>query len=491
MAVEPSRASSPAASLDDVRRVLLSGRASAAETRALAEQARIPTFDANALADPRRVAYDLLKTKMPHVLKHFFQTYEAARAWNQLYRNSSEGLAKEVFNAQQRGSRKRFAIRAAAKCEKYDNCYHVVQPKAFSKLGVRQGIPIEYPGTLGRLAVEVNSVDVVSFLDELRNSSAHGSRDGPGSVWHSSTAQDVPSRVHCAFDVNKTPAQALVSKGSIYVSDSDRIANLLGELSEHIQRKGIDDTVSLNQHEFEWIKTLSWDLRISTCGLFSAPHWDSADRYVVLLFGYKRYLLVPPEFCGAVGLERENTHPFFRHTAEDWTRATRSDELDHACVGSAAERQCLPAYTAVIGPGDVLRIPPGWTHAMLSLTETHQVNAAFTGFPSAKPSFWPVRDRAWVSNNVNLYWKERCLSEPPTNEGEWRYYKFDSRTERDFGVSTSRMQYVNKELHDDALFGDESIAFIISSISSFASICMVLGYMVIRIRTKYIRRGRL
>jgi len=93
------------------------------------------------------------------------------------------------------------------------------------------------------------------------------------------------------------------------------------------------------------------------CGIeggFSPCHYDPQDNMFVQVRGFKRVLLFHPRHTGCL-------YPWPVHHPQD--RQSRID-FDNP------DLECFPGYSelkgrgieAVIGPGDILHIPPGWYH---------------------------------------------------------------------------------------------------------------------------------
>jgi hypothetical protein len=96
-------------------------------------------------------------------------------------------------------------------------------------------------------------------------------------------------------------------------------------------------------------------------GVLATTHYDSSHNYVVQVFGRKRWLLWPPSELAALRLH-PSTHPSRRQTRMQLVEQSTAAEA--ASLASGYTR--LAAHQEVLGPGEVLYVPPFWAHAVLT-----------------------------------------------------------------------------------------------------------------------------
>lgn len=103
------------------------------------------------------------------------------------------------------------------------------------------------------------------------------------------------------------------------------------------------------------------ECRFGLAGTRIEAHFDTYSNWVALLAGFRRIVLAPPTECTRVAVSRALARQ--RHSVLDWASPTtwvRSGFKD--AVGTMV----------VLGPGDVLYVPPYWFHSIHSLTHTAQ-----------------------------------------------------------------------------------------------------------------------
>lgn len=100
------------------------------------------------------------------------------------------------------------------------------------------------------------------------------------------------------------------------------------------------------------------------------PLADIPRNFLVLLRGRKRYLLFPPSECAKLGILLDPSHPEDRHSAVDWA--------DPEVLSRYAGLGAAMALDVTLEAGEALFIPSFWTHLIVSLTETFQLNAMTT-----------------------------------------------------------------------------------------------------------------
>lgn len=105
---------------------------------------------------------------------------------------------------------------------------------------------------------------------------------------------------------------------------------------------------------------------MGSAGVIATPHYDPSLNLVLQLHGTKRWLLWPPESLdeGALKLH-SSVHPSRRQVRTPLLRTAAAA----AAVTAASQLNVLPpALTASVSAGQLLYVPPYWTHAVESLT---------------------------------------------------------------------------------------------------------------------------
>lgn len=117
----------------------------------------------------------------------------------------------------------------------------------------------------------------------------------------------------------------------------------------------------IKDFEWDWLKRVMGDRHPQMCqffcgteGDFSPCHYDPQDNLFTQIRGYKRVLLFHPRHFGCL-------YPWPVHHPQD-----RQSRVNFDCpdAGTFPRFQELRGrgLEAVIGPGEALRIPPGWWH---------------------------------------------------------------------------------------------------------------------------------
>jgi hypothetical protein len=109
------------------------------------------------------------------------------------------------------------------------------------------------------------------------------------------------------------------------------------------------------------------DLWMSAAGVISTAHFDLYNNCYTMLEGWKRFLLVPPEWAHALK-PFPNAHAHARQSQLHFGNG--EDAHNSSSPGSMRNR----TYTADVGPGDTLWIPAGWTHHVIALSPALSVS---------------------------------------------------------------------------------------------------------------------
>lgn len=158
-----------------------------------------------------------------------------------------------------------------------------------------------------------------------------------------------------AFWARATDASAeLVYHSAPVTSWGD--ASLAAEVEGALDLLAIADAPS-DVSAAEWPSSSGPIAWMGSAGVVATPHYDKSLNLVLQVTGRKRWLLWPPEEIdrGALCM-----HP----SAHPSRRQVRTPLLD----APAAARAASPAIEATIQPGQILYVPPFWTHAVEALT---------------------------------------------------------------------------------------------------------------------------
>lgn len=103
---------------------------------------------------------------------------------------------------------------------------------------------------------------------------------------------------------------------------------------------------------------------VGSPGVLATPHYDKSLNVVVQIFGVKTWRLWPPSHLDSALKMHPFTHPSRRQVRVPLSSATR-----HSNASAGSSSGSYPAaYSAEMRPGDILFVPPFWTHAVESTT---------------------------------------------------------------------------------------------------------------------------
>lgn len=119
--------------------------------------------------------------------------------------------------------------------------------------------------------------------------------------------------------------------------------------------------------------------RLGMRGVIAEAHYDAGRNMIAMIRGRKRYVLAPPESCGALDMITSREHPSYRHSDVDWSlydaERIRSGKNLRAArgSGSTADAEVLRvlgkamALETILADGEVLYVPSYWFHYIVSL----------------------------------------------------------------------------------------------------------------------------
>ena len=97
--------------------------------------------------------------------------------------------------------------------------------------------------------------------------------------------------------------------------------------------------------------------RIGMPGIIAESHYDAGRNFIAMSRGAKRYILSPPDECG--NLDMLTSGPSARHSASNWSDVSQVKE----------KMAAAKATQVVLQAGDVLYVPAGWFHFIVTLTD--------------------------------------------------------------------------------------------------------------------------
>jgi len=105
--------------------------------------------------------------------------------------------------------------------------------------------------------------------------------------------------------------------------------------------------------------------RFGMAGINAGAHFDGSRNFVAVLGGLRRYFISAPKNCVHMAL-LPKSHPSGRHSEIDWSKPdlTKYPNFPKA-----------QASEVILAAGDLLYIPSGWIHYVMSLNTNWQCNA--------------------------------------------------------------------------------------------------------------------
>jgi ribosomal protein L16 Arg81 hydroxylase len=97
-------------------------------------------------------------------------------------------------------------------------------------------------------------------------------------------------------------------------------------------------------------------------------HYDGNRNFIINLGGLRRWIIAPPSQCGSLYLYPPG-HPSSRHSKVDWATATHPKILKkYPKLSNALMSE------VILSPGEILYLPTGWFHYIVSLNINYQCN---------------------------------------------------------------------------------------------------------------------
>lgn len=94
-------------------------------------------------------------------------------------------------------------------------------------------------------------------------------------------------------------------------------------------------------------------------------HYDSNRNFIINLGGIRRWILASPSQCDSLYLYPPG-HPSSRHSKVNWAAP---DYVKYPKFSLAQ------THEVILKPGDILYLPTGWFHYIVSLNINYQCNS--------------------------------------------------------------------------------------------------------------------
>jgi len=161
---------------------------------------------------------------------------------------------------------------------------------------------------------------------------------------------------------------------------------------------GFQIAKDMEQFRWNWLQSVMGGRHVQMCqffcgtpGGFSPCHYDPQDNMFAQVRGYKRVLLFHPRHFGCL-------YPWPVHHPQDRQSRVDFENPDLNLFPRFAELQGQ-GIEAVLGPGDILRIPPGWWHHIEMLPSAQDDEVVSINFWYTPPT-WFYGDL----HSGNIYW---------------------------------------------------------------------------------------
>lgn len=131
--------------------------------------------------------------------------------------------------------------------------------------------------------------------------------------------------------------------------------------------------------------TVELHCRIGSQGTFTQGHIDSKDNFIYQIIGRKRWTIFPPQDYKYLYYTRKKG-------SLEWSAV-----LDSYVVRPDLDKYPLYSKTSplrfVMGPGEVLYLPRGWTHTVANITPNLMINTWRYGPAAITQNWLPENDR--------------------------------------------------------------------------------------------------
>jgi len=160
---------------------------------------------------------------------------------------------------------------------------------------------------------------------------------------------------------------------------------------------------------WKWLKQMMNGLEVQICqffcgmqGGFSPCHYDPQDNLFAQVCGWKRVLLFHPRHFASL-------YPWPVHHPQDRQSRVNFDSPDDGAFPKFQELAGC-GLEAILGPGDVLRIPPGWWHHIEMLPSPPRGECVSVNFWYEAPSWFYGDVRLGnISWDIPLFGMKRVL----------------------------------------------------------------------------------
>jgi hypothetical protein len=129
----------------------------------------------------------------------------------------------------------------------------------------------------------------------------------------------------------------------------------------------LQDDDDEEEYDLDFWTPMLW---LSHPGIVSQSHYDTQHNLFIQLQGVKRFYLFPPAVTGSLH-SFPNIHRSYRQSQIPFSSNISSDDFmlfPQAFNKESSNNSLLSAYEIILKPGDILYIPPYWSHLIESLS---------------------------------------------------------------------------------------------------------------------------
>mmetsp|Transcript_30384 Transcript_30384/g.39167 ORF Transcript_30384/g.39167 Transcript_30384/m.39167 type:complete len:124 (+) Transcript_30384:1413-1784(+) len=102
--------------------------------------------------------------------------------------------------------------------------------------------------------------------------------------------------------------------------------------------------------------------------IVAAAHYDGSRNYVAIMGGLRRYMISSPKNCEFLYLYPKG-HPSNRHSQVDWS------DINYNMNNKYPKFEKATVSEVILKAGDIMYIPSGWIHYVMSLNINWQCNS--------------------------------------------------------------------------------------------------------------------